>query len=88
MNWQTIDTLYASDKLVFEHLPPTVWAIFSSFLIYCCCCTCLKAREISPQNLRNSENILSYCIRNHAIAMLIANTKKYLQSDWLRGVQY
>ena len=30
----------------------------------------------------------SYCTRNQVITNVIANTKKYLQSDWLRGVQY
>ena len=59
--------LYVSNKLIFERLPSTVWSTFSSFLIFCCYCTRLNVREISRQNLRNSENIWSYCIRNRAI---------------------
>ena len=46
-----------SDKLVIARLSRTIWPIFSSFLIFCCYFTCLKAREISQRNMRNSENI-------------------------------
>ena len=45
------------DKLVIARLSRTVWPIFSLFLIFGCYFTRLKAREISQQNMRNSENI-------------------------------
>ena len=46
-----------SDKLVIAHCPRTIWEIFSSFLIFYCYFTRLKDREITRQNMRNSENI-------------------------------
>ena len=48
---------YVSDKLVIARLSLTIWAIFSSFATFCFYFTRLKAREISRQNMRNSENI-------------------------------
>ena len=51
------DIFYVSDKLVIARLSRTIWPIFSSFLIFCFYFTRLKAREISPQDMRNSENI-------------------------------
>ena len=49
--------LINSNKLVITRFSRTRWPIFFSFLIFCCYFTCLKAREISQQNMRNSENI-------------------------------
>ena len=46
-----------SDKLVLARLSRTIWPIFSSFLIFCCYFTRVKAREISQQNMGNLENI-------------------------------
>ena len=57
INVELTDILYVSDKLVIARLSRTIWAIFSSFLIFCFYFTRLKAREISRQNMRNSENI-------------------------------
>ena len=37
-------------------LSRTIWSRFSLFFIFCFYFTCLKAREISRQNMRNSEN--------------------------------
>ena len=51
------DIFYVSGKLVIARLSRTIWPIFSSFLIFCFYFTRLKAREISQQNMRNSENI-------------------------------
>ena len=57
MNQQTVDISYVSDKLVIERLPCTIWPVFSSFLIFSGISLPLKTREISRQNIRNSENI-------------------------------
>ena len=57
LNQKKADIFYVSDKLVTARLSRTIWSIFSSFLIFCFYFTCLKAREISRQNMRNSENI-------------------------------
>ena len=57
LNEQKVDISYVSDKLVIARLSRTIWSIFSSFLIFCFYFTRLKAREISRQNMRNSENI-------------------------------
>ena len=57
LNQQKADIFYVSDKLVIAYLSCTLWPIFSSFLIFCFYLTRLKAREISWQNMRNSENI-------------------------------
>ena len=54
---QKADIFYDSDKLVIARLSRTIWPIFSSFLIFCCYFTRLKAREVSQQNMRNLENI-------------------------------
>ena len=51
------DIFYVSDKLVIAGLSHTIWPMFSSFLIFCCYFTRLKAREISRQDMRNLENI-------------------------------
>ena len=51
------DIFYVSGKLVIARLSRTIWPIFSLFLIFCFYFTRLKAREISRQNMRNSENI-------------------------------
>ena len=57
LHQQKADIFHDSDKLVIARLSRTIWPIFSSFLIFCCYFTRLKAREISQQNMRNSENI-------------------------------
>ena len=57
MNWQTVDVLHSSNKLVITRSPRTTWPIFSSFLTFCCYFTRLKAREINPQNMIHSKNI-------------------------------
>ena len=57
MNWQTVDVLHSSNKLVITRSPRTTWPIFSSFLTFCCYFTRLKAREINPQNMMHSKNI-------------------------------
>ena len=57
MNWQTVDVLYSSNKLVITRSPRTTWSIFSSFLTFCCYFTRLKARETNPQNMIHSKNI-------------------------------
>ena len=57
LNQQKADIFYVSDKLVIACLTRTIWPIFFSFLIFCFYFTCLKAREISWQNMRHSENI-------------------------------
>ena len=54
---QKADIFHDSDKLVITRLSRTIWPIFSSFLMFCCYFTRLKAREISQQNMTNSENI-------------------------------
>ena len=54
---QKADIFHGSDKLVIARLSRTIWPIFSSFFIFCCYFTRLKAREISQQNMRNSKNI-------------------------------
>ena len=54
LNYQKADTFYVSDKLVIAHLSPTIWPMFSMFLI-------------SQQSMRNSENIMLYCTQNHGI---------------------
>ena len=51
MYWQT------AIKDVIGCLLHTIWPIFSSLLIFCCYFICLKVREISQQNTRNSKNI-------------------------------
>ena len=38
-------------------LSRTIWPIFSSFLIFCCYFTRLKAREVTQQNIRKWKNI-------------------------------
>ena len=48
---------FVSDKLVIAGLSRAIWPIFASFLIFCFYFTRLKAREISRQNMKNSENI-------------------------------
>ena len=48
---------HVSDKLVIANLSRTIWSIFSSFLIFCSYFIRVKAREISQQKMRNSENI-------------------------------
>ena len=58
MNLETVDILHVSDKLAAERLRQTLGPIISSFLICCCYFTCLKAHEISWQNMRNLENII------------------------------
>ena len=57
LNEQKADVFHVSDKLVIARLSRIIWPIFSSFLIFRFYFTRLKAREISPQNMRNSENI-------------------------------
>ena len=57
MNKQLVDNLYVYYKLVIECLPRTKWPMFSSFFIFCCYFIRLKARELSQQNIKNSENI-------------------------------
>ena len=54
---QKADIFHDNDKLVITRLSRTIWPVFSSFLIFCCYFTRLKAREISQQNMRNLENI-------------------------------
>ena len=54
---QKADIFHDSDKLVITRLSRLICPIFSSFLIFCCYFTRLKAREISQQNMTNSENI-------------------------------
>ena len=51
------DCFHVSDKLVIARLSCTVWPIFSSSLIFCFYFTRPKAREISQQNMRNSQNV-------------------------------
>ena len=48
LNLEKTDTFYVSDKLVIARLSPTIWL-------------CLKAREISRQNMRNLE-IISHIV--------------------------
>ena len=57
LNEQKVDISYVSDKLVIARLSRTIWSIFFSFPIFCLYFARLKAREISRQNMRNSENI-------------------------------
>ena len=63
MNYQKVDILYVSDRLVIARLPCKIWSIFSLFLIFSCYLIRLKAREISWQNMRNSENIGHFVLR-------------------------
>ena len=56
MNWHTIDFSHVSDKLFIKHLNCTIQSLYSSFLKFCYF-TCLKAHEISQQDVRTSENI-------------------------------
>ena len=56
INVELTESRYFSDKLVIARLSRTIWPIFSSFLIFCFYFPRLKAREISRQNMRNSEN--------------------------------
>ena len=53
MNKQTAEIGYVSDKLVITYLPPTIWPIFPLLLIFFSYFTCLKAREISWENMSN-----------------------------------
>ena len=57
LQYQKADIFLDSDKLVIARLSRTIRPIFSSFLIFCCYFTRVKAREITQQNMRNSENI-------------------------------
>ena len=54
---QAVDILYGSEKLVIACLPRTIWPRFCPFLVFYYCFNQLLAREISRQNLINSENI-------------------------------
>ena len=60
MNYQAIDILHISDKLVIERLGCTVQPIFSSFHKFYC-------YLISQQNMGNSEKY--YCTRNRGELM-------------------
>ena len=57
LNYQKADIFHVSDKIVVARLPRTIWPIFPSFLIFYFYFTWLKARKISQENMRNSENI-------------------------------
>ena len=57
MNEQAVDILYVANELIIACLPSTAWPIFSLFLRFCCYYFRLKSREISLQNMRNSQNI-------------------------------
>ena len=69
MNQETIDILHVSDKLVIARLPRIIWSIFSSFLIFCCYFTHLKACEIRSQvgKISELEKYCPYCTQNRAI---------------------
>ena len=56
MNYQAIEILYVSDKLVVTRLPCTIWSKLYPFLKFCCYFTRQKNREISRKNMRNSGN--------------------------------
>ena len=57
MNEPIKDILYVRNKLIIAPLSRTVWLMFSSFLIFYCYFTRLKAREVSWQNMTKSEII-------------------------------
>ena len=57
LNQQKADIFRVSDKLVIACLSCTIWQIFSLFLTFCFYFICLKAREISRQNMENSKNM-------------------------------
>ena len=52
-----LDISQVSDKLAIQRLPCTIWPMFSSFFIFSCYFTRLKAHEISRQSIRNMVNI-------------------------------
>ena len=63
--------------------------IFSSFLIFCCYFTHLRVREISQQNLRNSENIgHTVPSSNRAITNAVTNGYTTNFYNWLSRCLY
>ena len=62
LNKKKADIFYVSKKLVIARSSHTIWAIFSSFLMFCFYFTDIKAPEISLQNMRNSENINGHIV--------------------------
>ena len=58
MNWQKVDILYISDKLVLASLLCTIWSLISPYLMFRCCFTRLKASQITGQNMWNFEKLI------------------------------